>query len=173
MAYESMHDKTPVGEIKVLKLPKRTALEVSTNRSYFSENNGLFRKLFKYINQNDIAMTTPVEAVVNPGKMRFFVGNKDKNKASNNSKDVQVIELPEILVVSVGIRGSYTEERYEKGLNKLLAWVSTNPNYERKGTPYGVYWNGPFVPGFLKRSEVHLPIKQILPKDKPINQVIK
>ena len=42
-AYENMHDKTPVGKIVVLELPERMAMEASTNKSYFSENNGLFR----------------------------------------------------------------------------------------------------------------------------------
>ena len=81
-AYESMHEKTPVGKIVVVDLPVRTALETSTDKSYFSENNGLFRKLFRYINQNDISMTTPVEADIKPGKMRFFVGFKDLAKIS-------------------------------------------------------------------------------------------
>ena len=49
MAYESMHEKTPVGEIRVLELPARIALEANTPDNYFSENNGLFRKLFGYI----------------------------------------------------------------------------------------------------------------------------
>ena len=75
-----MHKKTPVGKIMIIDLPARTALEASTEKSYFSENNGLFRKLFKYINNNDISMTTPVEADIKPGKMRFFVGSDDKNK---------------------------------------------------------------------------------------------
>ena len=75
-----MHEKTPVGKILVLNLPERTAMEASTEKSYFSEGNGLFRKLFRYINQNDISMTTPVEADIDPGKMRFFVGNKDRSK---------------------------------------------------------------------------------------------
>ena len=71
-----MHNKTPVGKIIVLDLPERTALEATTDNSYFSENNGLFRKLFRYINQNDISMTTPVEADINPGKMRFLLATK-------------------------------------------------------------------------------------------------
>ena len=55
MAYESMHEKTPVGEIKILKLPARTALEAVSDDHYFEENNGLFRKLFGYISKHDLA----------------------------------------------------------------------------------------------------------------------
>ena len=35
-----------------------------------------------------------------------------------------------------------------------------NKDFEPAGECYGVYWNGPFIPGFFKRSEVHLPIRK-------------
>ena len=59
-AYEAMYEKTPVGEIKVITLPGRIALESKTEGPYFQTNNGLFRKLFRYISSNDIEMTVPV-----------------------------------------------------------------------------------------------------------------
>ena len=85
-----MHEKTPVGKIILIELPERTALEETTDQAYFSENNGLFRKLFRYINQSDISMTTPVEADIKPGKMRFFVGSKDLPKDFQDSEEVTV-----------------------------------------------------------------------------------
>ena len=42
MAFQSMHEKTPVGKITVLELPARIALEAKSSDNYFSENNGLF-----------------------------------------------------------------------------------------------------------------------------------
>ena len=159
IAYESMHEKTPVGQIKVLNLPTRVALEASTNLSYFDENNGLFRKLFRYIGANDISMTTPVEADINPGKMRFFVGNKDLKKKFGDSEQVKVKNLPPTKVISIGIRGGYTEKRFLENEQKLLDWLSNNKAFIKSGDAYGVYWNGPFVPSFMKRSEVHLPVK--------------
>ena len=154
-----MHDKTPVGKILVLDLPERLAMEATTEKSYFSENNGLFRKLFRYINQNDISMTTPVEADINPGKMRFFVGNKDRSKKIQNSEQVKILKIPPRKVVSIGIRGGYSQKRFEDNLQRLKKWLDNNNTYESDGDPYGVYWNGPFVPGLLKRSEIHIPIR--------------
>ncbi|MAH14063.1 MAG: hypothetical protein CMO33_10050, partial [Verrucomicrobia bacterium] len=148
-AYESMHEKTPVGKIVVVDLPARTALETSTDKSYFSENNGLFRKLFRYINQNDISMTTPVEADIKPGKMRFFVGTKDLAKNFKDSDQVKIRKLAKQKVVSIGIRGGYTEKRFQENLKSLNKWLAGNSKYEAVGEPYGVYWNGPFVPGLL------------------------
>ena len=159
MAYESMHEKTPVGEIKILELPARIALEATSDSNYFGENNGLFRKLFGYISKHDLAMTTPVEADIDPGKMRFFVGEEDAEKPRPSTSAVTVRELEPMTVVAIGIRGSYSEENFSENKTALLNWLKENPDYEQAGSAYAVYWDGPFIPWFLKRSEIHLPIK--------------
>ena len=159
-AYQSMYEKTPVGEIQIIELPARIALEASTNGSYFQANNGLFRKLFRYISSNDVSMTTPVEADINPGKMRFFVGGEDKQKKLHSNESVNIVKIPSITVISIGIRGSYSEEKFSENKAKLFAWLQKNQKFESIGEPYGVYWNGPFVPGIFKRSEIHIPIKR-------------
>ena len=159
VAYESMHEKTPVGKIIIFDLPNRTALEATSQSGYFYSDNGLFRKLFKYISANDVSMTTPVEAEINPGKMRFFIGQKDLGKKLISNKSVKVLKVPKQKVVSIGIRGSYTKETFFKNKKALEIWLSKNKNFTQSGEAYGVYWNGPFVPGFFKRSEIHIPIK--------------
>jgi hypothetical protein len=159
MGFEAMHEKTPVGEIKVLQLPARTALEANTGQSYFSENNGLFRTLFRYISKHDLSMTTPVEAEIEPGRMRFFVGGKDANKSRPTTDSVTVKELEPMRVLAIGIRGSYDEENFLRNRERLLQWIDEQTTYKRAGEPYAVYWDGPYVPWFLKRSEIHLPIR--------------
>jgi hypothetical protein len=159
MAYESMHEKTPVGEIEILELPARIALEASSDDHYFAENNGLFRKLFGYISKHDLAMTTPVEADINPGKMRFFVGEQDAEKPRPSTSAVTVRELEPMTVLAIGIRGSYSEENFTENKTVLLNWLKEHPDYKQAGSPYAVYWDGPFIPWFLKRSEIHLPIR--------------
>ena len=154
-----MHEKTPVGEIKVLQLPARTALEANTGQSYFSENNGLFRILFRYISKHDLSMTTPVEAEIEPGKMRFFVGGKDANKSRPTTDSVTVKKLEPTQVLAIGIRGSYDEENFRENRDRLLRWIDEQTTYEPAGAPYAVYWDGPYIPWFLKRSEIHLPIR--------------
>ena len=159
-AYESMHEKTPVNKIQILELPARLALEAKTDDSYFIKDNGLFRSLFRYITKNDISMTTPVEADINPGKMRFFVGDKDKTKNLESNDLIKVYKVPTKMVVSVGIRGSYSEKNFSKNKIKLDTWLKKNKDYSQAGAAYAVYWNGPFIPGFLKRSEIHIPIRK-------------
>ena len=158
IAYESMYDKTPVGKIVVIDLPERLALEANTKGAYFNSDNGLFRKLFRYISSKDVSMTTPVEADINPGKMRFFVGKKDASKNLQPNNSVNVITLPKRKVISIGIRGGYSKENFFKNKERLEIWLSKNKQFVQDGVAYGVYWNGPFVPSFFKRSEVHIPI---------------
>ena len=159
MGYDAMHEKTPVGEFRIIELPTRIALEAKSTQGYFSENNGLFRTLFGYISEHDLSMTTPVEAEIEPGKMRFFVGDKDAAKKRPNTGKVEVINLDPITVVAIGIRGSYNSENFQNHEKLLLTWIDENPDYEISGSAYAVYWDGPFIPWLLKRSEVHLPIR--------------
>ena len=157
-AYDSIYEKTGVGEIEVKSIPDRIALEASSEGNYFRANNGLFRSLFRFISDNEVEMTVPVEAEVSPGRMRFFVGEGDKGKLLDSRDEIEVRRMPRLRVVAIGIRGSYTEGRFRKHENELLKWLKRNKKYEQVAPAYAVYWHGPFVPGFFKRSEVHLPI---------------
>ena len=159
MAYETMFEQTPVGEIKIIELPERIALEAKTSGPYFQSDNGLFRKLFRYISKNDVAMTTPVETDINPGKMRFFVGAKDKVKNIASTQDVEVRKIAPQKVVAIGGQGSYSMKRFMDNKQKLIQWLDKEKKYEVAGDAYAVYWDGPFGRGFFKRSEVHIPIK--------------
>jgi effector-binding domain-containing protein len=166
MAYETMFEKTPVGEIKIIELPERIALEAKSSGPYFQSDNGLFRKLFRYISKNDVAMTTPVEADINPGKMRFFVGAKDKVKNIASTQDVEVRKIAPQKVLTIGVRGSYSVKRFMENKQKLVQWLAKEKKYEVAGEAYAVYWDGPFVLGFFKHSEVHIPVKLREPKAK-------
>ena len=157
--YEEVQPKTPVGKIVVLDLPPRTALETTSGEPYFSSSDGMFRRLFGYIQKNNIKMTTPVEVDINPGKMRFFVGSKDTQRKGVGDQNVNVTNLKARKVLSIGVRGGYTEGNFITNKKKLLKWLRNNSDYKAAGKAYAVYWNGPFMPGFLKRSEIHIPIR--------------
>ena len=61
-AYESAYPMTEVGVCEIKTLPAGVVLRARSEREYFRENNGLFRKLFEAIQRNQVPMTTPVEA---------------------------------------------------------------------------------------------------------------
>ena len=62
-------------------------------------------------------------------------------------------------VLAIGVRGSYSKKKYMDNKQKLIQWLDKEKKYEATGEAYAVYWDGPFVLGFFKRSEVHIPIK--------------
>ena len=157
-AAEEAFPPTEPGNIEVKTLPFGRLLESSGNGDYFSESGRLFSPLFRYIQQNGISMTTPVEAQINPGKMYFWVAESQVDKAKKDSVNVKVIDVPERRVASIGARGAYTQANFEEARRALLEWIEKE-GLETHGEPYGVYWNGPFTPWFLKTFEVHVRLR--------------
>ena len=74
---------------------------------------------------------------------------------------VVVLTRPERLVVSHGGRGSYTRAHFEEARAAALAWLAARPDLVADGEACAVYWNSPFMPGFLKRYEVHIPVRAV------------
>jgi effector-binding domain-containing protein len=159
MAYEKAFESTPPGRTEIKELPAGRLLESSSTESYFSSSNNLFGPLFRYIQQHDIAMTTPVEARINPGVMYFWVSPDQEEKAKKDSADVRVIDVPKRKVASHGASGSYNEKNFNDAKAELMRWLETKTEYEVVGEPFAVYWNGPFTPWFLKRFEVQIEIQ--------------
>ncbi len=162
MASEQAFEPTKPGIIEIKELPAGRLLETKGNGSYFDSSNNLFRPLFQYIQKNDIAMTTPVEARVDPGAMYFWVSSAQEEKASSDTANVRVIDVPKRTVVAHGARGSYNSDNFEKTRIALLNWIDKQTNVEAVGEPFAVYWDGPFKPWFLKTFEVQVEIE---PKD--------
>jgi hypothetical protein len=104
-------------------------------------------------------MTTPVEARMDPGAMYFWVSSTQEEKATSDTANVRVIDVPERTVASHGSRGSYSQNNFEKAKAILLNWVNNQSDIETIGEPFGVYWNGPFTPWFLKTFEVQVEIR--------------
>ena len=102
LAVEKAFAPTPPGEIEIKELPPGVLLESSSGQSYFESDNQLFRPLFRYIRERDIAMTTPVEARIHPGRMYFWVAEGEVAKVDGDTDSVRVVHLPERKVASAG-----------------------------------------------------------------------
>ena len=155
---ESAFNKTPAGKIEIKTIPESRVLISGIGGNYYNTRNLLFRRLFNYIQDNQVAMTVPVEAEIDGSKMKFYLGSKDKTKDLPDRSNVQVETVPGRTVVSIGIRGAYSKSNFNRALAKLESWFNRNTEYVRGGEAYGVFWDAPFMPWFLKRSEVHIPI---------------
>ncbi len=157
-AYERAFPKTDVGVIEIKTIPAATLLVAQSEGHYFDDNNDLFRPLFRYIQTNDIPMTVPVEAEIDPGAMYFYVGSQHEDQALEDTESVSVIQLPERTVVSLGVRGRYTEANFNKARDTLAAYLAEQNDWKQTGAARAIYWNGPFTLGFIKRSEIHIPV---------------
>jgi hypothetical protein len=161
MAAPAAFPPTEPGVFEVKTLPAGLLLKSTSAGSYFDRANSLFRPLFSYISRHKIAMTTPVEATVEPAAMYFWVAESERAKVADDTDDVEVVEIGERRVASLGARGGYSRSSFEKTRDALLVWLDTQPDLVRAGEAYGVFWHGPFTPWFAKRFEVHIPVKPV------------
>jgi len=155
---ESAFKRTPAGKIEIKTIPESGVLISEAKGNYYNERNLLFRRLFHYIQDNKVSMTVPVEATVDRSSMKFYLGSKDRKKALSDGTNVRVETVPARSVLSIGIRGAYSEGNFNKARAKLESWLNANKEYVPEGEAYGVFWDAPFMPWFLKRSEVHIPV---------------
>jgi len=157
---EEAYARTDAEVCEFKTLPSARLMVATTPEGYFGSNNQMFGKLFRYIQSNKIPMTAPVEAKVEPGAMYFYCDSESaKRDDLKETSEIAIQSVPERTVAAIGIRGSYSQKSYQDNLTKLQDWLKTQLEYEAIGEPYAVYWNSPFVPGFLKRSEVHIPVR--------------
>ena len=165
-AYESAFARTDVGTIEIKTIPAARLLASQSDKSYFESNNGLFRPLVRYIQANDIAMTTPVEAAIAPGTMYFYVGSDYADLELKDTDQVTIIELPERTVLSLGVRGGYSAKNFNNAQARLLTYLSEQDQWIATGPARAIYWNSPFMPGIFKRSEVHIPVTKSTTEEK-------
>jgi hypothetical protein len=157
----------PVGEVITKTYPAHRLARV---RSGGRGSDGSFMKLFRHIERNKIAMTAPVEmemAVGDEGavaadttSMAFLYGSAETGTPGPDQADPDVVveDVPELTVVSLGVRGSYKEERFADFTGRLEAWLAEHPEWVSAGPPRTLAYNSPFVPGILKYAEVQIPI---------------
>ena len=164
----------PVNEVIVKTYPAHRLARVRADGG----SNGMFMKLFKHIERNEIAMTAPVEMSwqsAAPGKagesvpavgkepvaMAFLYGRPSIGAAGADPEDPRVVveDIPEIKVVSIGLRGNYEKATFDRGAKVLQSWLAIHPEWRAVGDLRSLAYNSPFVPGLAKYSEVQIPIE--------------
>lgn len=159
LAVSEAYPRTAPGDLELKTLPAARWMRSESSQDYFAADNGLFMKLFRYIDSNKIPMTAPVEAGIKPGSMVFYMDEASAKRADlAETPQVKLSSAPERRVAAIGVRGSYSRENYEEALAELRAWLAKRTDVKAAGEPYAVYWNSPFVPFFFKQSEVHIPV---------------
>ena len=146
-----------VGTVIVKTYPTHRLARATVGKD---SDNAMFMKLFNHIKRNDIAMTSPVQMDGNRESMAFLYATPDLGAPGVDPKDPAVVveDIPETTVVSVALRGSYSKTTAEKGIKQLREWLAGHPEWKEAGPPRTLGYNSPFVPSFLKYSEVQIPI---------------
>lgn len=173
----------PIGKVIVKDYPPyRAAFARARNdEGENARQNAMFGTLFQHIKRNKIAMTAPVEMTYEPiagepstpangardtgapkpVSMAFLYGEPEWGKAGDDGA-VRVMDVPAMTVLSVGVRGSYTGKNYADAMGMIRKYLDEHPGeFAIDGPPRMLGYNSPFVPWFLRYSEVQLPVRRI------------
>jgi hypothetical protein len=144
--------------------------------------NKAFKRLFKYISgnntsQQEIEMTAPVTQEAGSEKidMTSPVGQQEDNglwavsfmmpasyslETLPEPKDPTVVlrQVPSQYIASIQYSGFWSEKAYKSNREKLEVWINKN-SFSVIGEPIWARYNAPFIPWFMRRNEILVPIK--------------
>ncbi|MFT5032075.1 MAG: hypothetical protein ACI9OO_000004 [Bacteroidia bacterium] len=140
-----------------------------------------FGRLFKYISGNNeqqqkvamtspvgqepssqkIAMTSPVGQQERDGKwaVSFMMPASFTLEATPvpNDPNVSIREVPARHIAAVSYSGFWSKKGYRRNLEKLQKWI-TSTGLRPLGEPLWARYNPPFMPWFLRRNEILVPV---------------
>lgn len=161
---------SPEGQIEIKTYPAYRAATVQmTGNLEYAPSRG-FTPLFRHISSNDISMTAPVETrypvttleqnVVQEGEAAVsFLYRSLAIVPQDIAPGIQIEDIPAMMVVSIGTRGRYSLETYQASIEQLQSWLTAHPEYAVAGQPRRFFYDGPFLPDALKRSDVQIPVQ--------------
>ena len=159
-------DFTPVHHIEVKTLPAYRMARTSMDAK--NRQNSAFWSLFGHIKRNNIAMTAPVqmdhsssELKAPVASMAFLYSNSGLGSrgADSSDRNVTVVDIPEQLVVSIGVRGKRTAQSVELAHRKLRDWLKQrNKELTTAGPLRTMSYNSPFIPSNRAFFELHIPL---------------
>jgi len=165
---------TPDGKIEVKSYPAYRSGTYGYSGPLRQAAEVAFEPLYRHISSNNIGMTAPVETrypmltlqeglrghldEVGQAEVSFLYRNPNI-QPQQVAQGIKVEDHPPIHVVSIGLRGAYTYTGFLQSLELLRNWLAHHPNYQVVGSPRRFFYDSPFVPDALKRSEVQIPIR--------------
>lgn len=162
---------TQAENIEVKQYPAYRAATYHYHGELSQAANQAFYPLYQHISSNNISMTAPVETRYPQSTLRslneqgeasvsFLYRSTDiyPEEIANN---IQIEDVPSMTVVSLGLIGTYSYSSYQENLSRLMDWLSQHPEYQVVGQPRRFFYDGPYVPDALKRSEIQIPIQLV------------
>lgn len=112
-----------------------------------------------------IAMTAPVTQTQRPDRpsewaVRFIMPSKHSLETLPRpaGEDVDLVSIPPRRVAAVRFSGRADDDAFEEHRAALETWMESL-GLEAEGPPTLAYYDDPFVPGFLRRNEVLIPVE--------------
>lgn len=166
---EGFPEPTVPNQIEIKQYPAYRAATYQVEGELSKAANQAFYPLYQHISANNISMTAPVEtrypvstldgvAVSGEAEVSFLYRSQEIVPAEIAS-NIEVKDIPLMTVVSLGLQGAYSYESYQDGLKRLTDWLRQHPEYKTVGNPRRFFYDGPYIPDVLKRSEIQIPIE--------------
>jgi len=155
--------------------------EVIVYDDFENASSAAFRKLFNYISgentgREKIAMTAPVAQKPQPEKIAMTapVGQRKSGQGwavsfmmpasytmdtlpVPDDPSVVLREIPAYRAAAIRYSGRWTEKAYQEQYALLQEWIEAK-NLEVTGEPVWARYNAPFIPWFMRRNEILVPI---------------
>jgi effector-binding domain-containing protein len=169
------------GEFALREYPEYIVAETTVEGQFEQVGNEGFRRLADYINgenrtKQSIAMTAPVNqeaqaekiamtAPVNQEKfgkswrIAFVMPQKFSLDTLPEPIDsrITIKQNPGRLMATIRYSGTWSRKRYEENKIRLQAWIEER-GFKQIGEPVWARYNPPFMPWFLRRNEVLIPV---------------
>ena len=157
--------------------------EITIDNTLEEAGNQAFRPLFKYISgenskSSKISMTAPVSQEVAGQKISMTAPVSQQVSGDGwavsfmmpqtytmqsipkpKNEKIKLREIPARRIAAIRYSGTWSEERYTKNLKLLQEWIKKR-GLSAAGDPIWARYNPPFMPWFLRRNEVLIPLKK-------------
>jgi len=176
--YTVLREEDP---FELRKYESHILAETTVDGNFEDAGNEAFGRLFKYISGNNkqqqkVAMTSPVGQEPSSQKIEMTspVGQQKQDgkwsvsfmmpasftlETTPEPKDPNVFirQVPARHIASVRYSGFWSEKGYRRNLEKLRDWISKT-GLRVVGEPIWARYNPPFMPWFLRRNEILVPV---------------
>jgi hypothetical protein len=157
------------GDFELRQYTPQIVAETLVEGDFKEVGNEGFRRLFDYISGNNrkkqsIPMTTPVNQENVGGKWRitFLLPSRYSMETLPEPLDprIKLVEIPPRLMAAFKYSGTWSRERYEKR-EKQLKELIRQKGLTIVDEPIFARYNPPFMPWFLRRNEVLIPVVRL------------
>jgi len=158
-----------VDEIEIRQYESYIVARTFVEGGFNDVGNEAFKRLGGYIfgdNREDqkISMTAPVTQGKSTEDGDYWVTFMMPSSFSLQSLPqptddrVQMVERPPQVFAVLKYRGGWSEKKYQQNENKLRQLLAKQTRWSVSGDPVWARYNPPFVPAFLRRNEILIPV---------------